>query len=320
MRLLLGFNTNPRNVVDQLCSETVTNEIARIASSTFRDFFSQIGFDPQDDEEFFNGGTWLNTEYDGPNGSGNLRKDAAAIESFYNSVVKTAVLAFPGDQEDYLIESMQDCNVNSIICCYVADRQNDGFGTCKGGNCIDEDPEENTDVCYVNNRNTGFASHIPAGFTYYPDSLEGPVHCEGFAWSDDENDASFRLRGNLLFYLALKSNLYDKGYVRAVPSAPMCGCANKMPIVTKADCIEPVVNEKFDFVFDEDPSVTDQALTSIDFRGCPAGGLSDKMNQLLKTGKISSRVKDQFDEWVVGDGNCLSATNRHLSRFGYVAS
>lgn len=317
MRLLFqDRHINPREAVTDMCiesTEAAPPPNRRATAVSFRDFFQQLAFQPQDDaEEFFNGGTFLNTEYDGPNGSGDLSVNAAVIQSFYDSTVTTTVLTFPdGEQEeDYFVEGLQDCSSNSVICCYVADRQNDGFGTCRDNvDCKDEEPVDNTDVCYVRYRETAFAAHVAGGVSLFPSNIEGPVHCEGFVWASDENDASYRFRGNLLFHLALKKNLYDQGYVRPVPGAPLCGCSAKMPVISEADCVEVVVDELYNFVFspDQDTVVDNQGFTKISFKECSGGSLLSKVDELLADGKISSASANRFRDNVVGD--CETAIN-----------
>ena len=45
-------------------------------------------------------------------------------------------------------------------------------------------------------------------------------------------------RGNNLFYVSLYDHMYVRGYVKNIPSAPMCACAEQMPTVSRADCTQ----------------------------------------------------------------------------------
>merc|ERR1712113_40645 len=47
---------------------------------------------------------------------------------------------------------------------------------------------------------------------------------------------------NTLFHLAMKQNLNDKGLVKNIPGAPLCGCIEQMPIIDNADCVKPNVD------------------------------------------------------------------------------
>jgi hypothetical protein len=56
--------------------------------------------------------------------------------------------------------------------------------------------------------------------------------------------SNFDYKGNNLFYISMyDDHMYQRGYVRSVPGAPMCGCVEKMPIVTRADCTEIAAKE-----------------------------------------------------------------------------
>ena len=52
--------------------------------------------------------------------------------------------------------------------------------------------------------------------------------------------AYYRYAANKLFYyVSMYEHMYQRGYVRNVPGAPMCGCClEKMPVVTRSDCTE----------------------------------------------------------------------------------
>ena len=54
-------------------------------------------------------------------------------------------------------------------------------------------------------------------------------------------------KGNNLFYMSMYDHMYQRGYVRNVPGAPMCACAENMAIVTRADCTESRAEEQFKF-------------------------------------------------------------------------
>ena len=95
-----------------------------------------------------------------------------------------------------------------------------------------------TDVRYVDNTNSqftsNFTSHTKGGFSIFPGDDEGPVYCEGFAWSRASlEEASYRYRENVLYKVALQQNLVNRGYVRGVPGALMCGCVGKMSVILR---------------------------------------------------------------------------------------
>ena len=68
--------------------------------------------------------------------------------------------------------------------------------------------------------------------------LTASCFSDGFAWAEDANDPSSVYRGNSLFYVSLYDHMYTRGYVKNIPSAPMCACAEQMPTVSRSDCTQ----------------------------------------------------------------------------------
>ena len=283
--------------------------------ASFLDVFARANGlgDPQDVTEFFLGGTFLNTEYDGGVGATPLAQAGAFVDEVYGFVMN-GTLAFPGDTAVGFVEAFDACDANAVTCCYVADRQADGTGTCTGGgDCSDASPVDNTDVCYVDNSRFPLAGHTEGGFSIFPGDSEGPVYCEGFAWSEPSlEEPSYRYRGNTLFQLALKDNLLTRGYVREVPGAPMCGCVEKMPVVTDAACLDVDVSEEF-LVTDQQELI--HQVNSIKFKPCTEGTLSAHMAKLAADGKVPPAAKSRFDQSITG-GTCNAATSEFLATKG----
>merc|ERR1711981_1220220 len=48
-------------------------------------------------------------------------------------------------------------------------------------------------------------------------------------------------KGNTLFHVAMEKNWMTEKHTRAVPGAHMCGCLEKMPVVSRAKCTETAV-------------------------------------------------------------------------------
>jgi hypothetical protein len=59
-------------------------------------------------------------------------------------------------------------------------------------------------------------------------------------------DPSATYKGNNIFYVSMYDHMYKRGYVRNVPGAPMCGCAEQMPVVSRADCTQMDVVQQFE--------------------------------------------------------------------------
>jgi len=45
-------------------------------------------------------------------------------------------------------------------------------------------------------------------------------------------EADYRYRANNLFYVSMSDHLHDRGYVRSVQGAPMCGCVEHVRITS----------------------------------------------------------------------------------------
>jgi hypothetical protein len=144
------------------------------------------------------------------------------------------------------------------------DRQaNDNNGNCNDpsdAQCVDANPADNTDLCYVKNDPSNMAIFQNDDMNSQPYRAEAPVHCHGFAWEDDSNSPSGMYKGNNLFFVSMYDHMYQRGYVKEVPGAPMCGCSEQMPVVSRADCTQLEVVQSFLLQYDSTSftaSVTD---------------------------------------------------------------
>ena len=157
-----------------------------------------------------------------------LNRDAARVDDLYENQIQRYPLKWPGNSPTSL-SNFANCELQAAMCCWVSDRQaNDNNGNCAtpyDKNCLDADPGDNTDLCAVDmKRSVKDSTHVNDGFAIFPNDKEGPVHCHGLAWGKDEIEADFRYRANNLFYVSMSDHLHDRGYVRNVQGAPMCGC------------------------------------------------------------------------------------------------
>jgi hypothetical protein len=161
-----------------------------------------------------------------------------------------------------------------------------------------------------------------------PYKAEGPTHCHGFGWVDgDVTDPSVVYRGNNLFYISMYDHMYQRGYVRNIEGAPMCGCAEVMPVVTRADCTQMAVSEKFTWTYDFDkntllPALTDitikfNACTGIDQNGIASNNnLWSYANRLFIEGLLSRSKLQALTSKLVGDNRCIDAEKRMLASRG----
>ena len=246
-----------------------------------------------------------------------LNRDAERVDDLYETNVQRYPVQWPGDAPTSM-SNFDNCKLQSAMCCWVSDRQaNDNNGNCAtpyDERCTDADPGDNTDLCAVDmSRSTKDSTHVDDGFAIFSGSTEGPVHCHGFAWGEDETEADFRYRANNLFYVSMSDHLHDRGYVRNVQGAPMCGCVEHMPIVSRSDCTEITAKEFFKFTFPADYSGDIQAsLDYVDlaFNACRASNnnnLQRFVERLRNEGRLSKPIYDKFRNTVVGDNQCDNA-------------
>merc|ERR1712078_564167 len=129
------------------------------------------------------------------------------------------------------------------------------------------------DVCRHDLANSPQSNHIKQGWSIFP-GAEAPVHCVGFTWEDEDTD----LIGNMMYDISL-SQTAEKGYLKGVPGAPMCGCIEHMPVVEKAACRTAKLAEgtgvTYTFHFDgEELSASNSAV--VEFR-LPQRRLGDRI-------------------------------------------
>ena len=200
------------------------------------------GRDLKFEQHFFNGRTtWqeeVETLFETDDGSATkiLKEDAEAVRAFYEGVARGLRVEWPGSLTNFQSRAQDSlggatCTTNAAMCCWPKDRQaNDNNGNCAKPydvNCVEKDPADNTDLCFVSmskgNESNEFGGDGVVIFRGDNNKGEGAIHCHGLAWSNDVNDATARYKANNLFYVAMYDHMYQRGYVENVPGAPMCG-------------------------------------------------------------------------------------------------
>lgn len=178
-------------------------------------------------------------------------------------------------------------------------------------NCVDADPADNTDLCLVDHRRTK-SPGIHTGYAQFPgdnNDGEGSAHCHGFAWAQDALDPTSIFKGNNLFYVSMYDHLSKRGYVTNVPGAPMCGCLEQMPIVTRSDCTQIDVGKmKVDFEVKRGNLHTHVKEVNLNFNSCQGvkanNNLEEHYKRLVKLGKATNEELNQVQETLVGKNNC----------------
>jgi len=315
---LFGVRTEEKagHKVDRLCAKAFDasnrSKGRNAGAIAFQDVTGQ-GY--QFDNEYYDGGTKLNAEYEPVK----IETSAGFSIKDFHDRAKTNLVEFP---EEYLEDNFGRCKAQSVMCCWVQDRQaNDGNGNCEDDDCGDADPMDNTDICYNDLREAPLSNHVTGGFSIYENDVEGETHCHGFAWPNDIEDANHRYRGNLLFFVSMLDHLDTRGYAREVPGAPMCSCIEKMPVVSRSDCTEVVVSETYKFTFNlSAPHLNEAELTDIDVEFIACNGetnndLRSRFDKLDGDGMVDSSAKTYFDEHIVGD--CDDKYEEFLNSMGY---
>merc|ERR1712176_1475125 len=225
--------------------------------------------------DYFAGGTYLNKETGnfqqktapfekkGSNGFISISEDprandhyatseesyatGVAVKNFFDNRSKTSYFDDPN--------GFGSCNSNTVMCCWHRDRQYfDQNGSCNPRDCANENPGDNTDLCWTEDGGNVFP--------YPGDKTEGDLHCHGLSWSDNDDDINSLAKWNSLFYVSMYDHMYKRGYVESITNdekiagdQPMCGCIEDMNPVARADCnqvsgrveyVAKVVNNKIE--------------------------------------------------------------------------
>lgn len=280
----------------------VYKKIEFICSSAYEpaefDFAKTISSETQLVGEFIDGGTILNYEHDSE--GGNLAKDGASIAAA-DQKAASQLLSWPKHH------ALDHCDIGAAMCCWV-----DSRGTAE--------LEDNSDVCYVNMKSSRRTAHVADGYSIYGDDHEGAVNCQGFAWGTDGGSIASALKGNALHKVGFMNELYLglKGNVEQVPGAPMCGCLDRMPVVTHADCTKvssdtSTVEVTYSSTIGRFSS--EFTIGAIDYSDC--GDLNTYYKTLV--GETSHNAA-YMDKRIVGEGGCHVAINGFLERKGLVKS
>jgi len=272
-----GNLTEAKKAIEFLCDSAFSTHV-----DSFYDFndISKGGY--QFDREFMNGGSEWNNAFN---------PDMSRIQWMEDNIVTKGGIRFP----EYLhnFDTDNSCESKAVMCCWIADSTEAGEGSCTdSGGCQDEEPVDNTDVCYVNIENSPLASHTASGIALFPGESEGPANCMGFTW--EENTISGLYKGNLLFEVAMRHGLKDNGYTRSVPHAPMCACVEQMPYVSHADCTDIESNNSWSVSQDSESGLLSLSLSSanIVFNNCNGQGLAAHYEAFHNGNSISDRISD----------------------------
>jgi len=306
------------------------------ANTDLRITFDEVTLEGyQFNNEYYSGGTTWNYEIQTNAGENILRTDAGRVKKIYEHEAQYGLIDLPMDLPAFNPQSAQKCELNAAFCCWVQDRQaGDGNGNCAtpyDQRCQNNDPGDNANLCYVDHTHSAPVTHIAGGFSIYGDpkrnqeAIEGPVHCHGFAWADDETDPISIYKGNNLFYVSMYDHMHQRGYVRNVPGSTMCSCAENMPVVTRSDCTELAITESFTFAYNSGTSTLAASLDAVDINFNACQGADNQNNdleayykKLVAQGKATAANLATLQTILVGagGGKCDAAIESFLATKG----
>jgi hypothetical protein len=252
-------------------------------------------------DEFWEGGTTWNYEIDAQNGP-SLIDDAARINVVGDKYDGKIGISFPESH------NFEGCKLRAAMCCYVAKRD-----PVQG----QQAPADNSDACYMEFSNARQSSHVRDGYSVY-DGIgnEGALNCHGFAWGNDAGFADAAFKGNTLFQVAMMHGLYTEGNVEELAGAPMCGCVEQMPVVTRANCTSTSATQSVHVKYNPvSKFVAEATIESVTHEDC--GDLSTHYATLVAEGKASQREMEKLDKKIVGEGNCQAALEGFLGTKGF---
>lgn len=276
-----------QDTLDQKCGAIATKDLS-----------DTTGNGPQFLKNFLDGGTTWNNHVETNSGEYVLQDDAAVIATEYAASTSNEIYSAPDGGTEAVYEryfsnfftSEEECGLGVIECCYTANRSKNFVG--------------NAEMCALDLTPARQSNHISNNaYTVYDGNDPNDIYCTGFAY--EAGSFGEDVKYNTLFHMAMKTNLYDKGYVRNVPGAPLCGCIEQMPIVDGADCVKAVEG----YVLGSDGTVT----LNITWEGC--GELRNYVDTLDKTETEKLFIKEKLVE----KGTCDAAAKSFMNERMYVS-
>ena len=191
----------------------------------------------QFDDTFFDGGSIFNT---GPMvNSMEEDPELARINDIKQYVNPNGGIAWPDSYHRNF--DLETCAAEAVMCCWKATRKASSPGSPAIAN-------GNANICHHDIADSPKSARVAGGQTLFLEDSEGSSVCQGFFWDGDSKTSDYK--GNLLFHVAMDYGLLNNGFVRNVPSAPMCACIEQMPTVSKAGCSDISVVETFKVTYD----------------------------------------------------------------------
>jgi hypothetical protein len=261
----------------------------------------------QFDDSFFDGGSIFNTQ-DHRLVTGFTTEtdpDTQRLKDISSVVLTSGGIAWP---DSYIknFDLVESCDSQTVMCCWTATRN--------GVSADIPEDEANTNVCTHDIGDSPKSARVEDGESIFPGNGEGNTVCHGFFWDDFNSD----YKGNLLFKVAMADGLMGKGYVRNIPSAPMCACIEQMPTVTYAGCTDMNVTETFKISHNELQDryhIVPDGEPDITFNACEGKDLKEAYESANMEGTTERQLKK-----ITGgdDESCDALASTKLADFGYI--
>jgi len=225
----------------------------------------------------------------------NSNDDTATIERVASTVATSRLLAWPDHH------ALEHCDIGAAMCCSAVSRTDP----------VANDP--NAEVCYVDIKASKRTARVRDGYSIYTQDQANDVYCEAFAWGTDGGSMQSALKGNALFQAGF-ANMLD-GSVEQIPGAPLCGCLDRMPVVTNAKCTQVTSTDStVNVTFDKSLGVFDSSLALGTISTSDCGDIVDHYRAL--EGGEDTPESLYVAGRVVGATGCTEATTSFLSSKG----
>lgn len=258
------------------------------------------------------------------------KRDIKLLKRFMKSANKNNNQKSKIDQVAWpvTISNFDQCDLRTVMCCWVLGNEHHARSTDDDDDStlsVTNDPTDNTDVCYVDMNRSPRSNHIDGGFSIFDNTDdEGSTYCHGFTWGSHQHDPTNIFKANNLFKIGIYDNLFVRGFSKNIPGAPMCGCIEKMPTVTRADCTQiSFKKEKVNNMFDIDSNELDVKFLNahLEYSECEGplanstdddNDLSSYYDRLVMQGRATVQERESLRKYLVGDGNCTDAIDDFL--------
>ena len=207
------------------------------------------------------------------------------------------------------IDWAKKCKNQAVMCCWPRDRQcGDNNGNCDTNGCEDSDPADNTNLCFLP-RDDKFSKreHVATErgtIDIFAGESEGDMHCHGFMWDEDPNNAQTKYIGNNFYYVSMYDHLYTRGYVENIPTQEMCGCIEEMAPMARSDCTQMDIKDTVTIEIGAQGFQRSYKSPQIDFNACKGSRKNNDLYQhaLLRRqqGKLSNDKLKQIQKHLFG--------------------